>query len=96
MPGQHLRRAAMADGEVRRGAPGSLRAIILEAPRRLEARFRFHDILKPHQPPAYRTPAKAFHEEQESIAGESNGGRRPPLQETESPAGAAGFSVNRA
>ena len=41
-----------------------------------------------------RTRAEVFQEEQESIVGESSGGRRSPGRDTESPAGAAGFSPN--
>ena len=71
-------------------------ASVLEAQRGLEDYFRFYNGLRPHQALGYRTPAEVFHEEQESIVGESNGRRRSPGEGIESLAGEPGFSLNSA
>ena len=71
-------------------------ASVLEAQRGLEDYFRFYNGLRPHQALGYRTPAEVFHGEQEAVEQESNRRRCSPEKETQSLAGAPGFSLNSA
>ena len=93
VPGQHLRGAAVADGEVRRGVPESLRQRP-GGPEGLEDYFRFYNGLRPHEALGYRTPAEVFHGEQGPVGGDSNGRRGSPGQGIESLKGEPGFSLN--
>ena len=89
---QHLRGA---DGEVRGGVPESLR----QRPGGQERAGRLLPILQdlsPHQALGYRTSAEVYHGEQGALEGESNIRRCSPGEETESLAGAPGFSLNSA
>ena len=71
-------------------------ASVLEAQRGLEDYFRFYNGLRPHQALGYRTPAEVFYGDQDAVEGDSNGRRCSPEQETQSLAGALGFSLNSA
>ena len=92
---QHLRGAAVEDGEVRGGVPEAY-ANVLEAQRGLEDYFRFYNGLRPHQALGYRTPAEVFHGEQGGLEEESNGRRCSPGEGTGSLAGASGLSLSSA
>ena len=95
VPGQHLRGAAVADGEVRGGVPESLRQRPGGGQRGLEDYFRFYNGLRPHQALDYRTPAEVFHGDQGIVVeGDSNERRGSPGQGIESLAGEPGFSLN--
>ena len=67
---------------------------VLEAQRGLEDYFRFYNGLRPHQALGYRTSAEVFHGEQDAVEGDSNVRRGSPGRETQSLAGAPGFSLN--
>ena len=71
-------------------------ASVLEAQRGLEDYFRFYNGLRPHKALGYRTPAEVFHGDQDVVEGDSSGRRCSPGQETQSLAGAPGFSLNSA
>ena len=71
-------------------------ASVLEAQRGLEDYFRFYNGLRPHQALGYRTPAEVFYGDQDVVEGYSDGRGCSPGQETESPAGESGFSLNSA
>ena len=58
---QHLRGAAVAYGEVRRGLSESLCQCRRRHRRELGAYFRFYNNQRPHQALSYRTPAEVFH-----------------------------------
>ena len=64
----------------------------LEAQRGLADYLRFYNGLRPHQALGHRTPAQAFHGEQQVVADEPDRRRCSPGLETQSPAGAPGFS----
>ena len=67
-------------------------ASLLDAQQGLADYFRFYNGLRPHQALGYRTPAEVFHGDQEAVAGDSNGRRGSPEQDTQSLAGALGLS----
>ena len=69
---------------------------VLEAQRELEEYFRFYNGLRPHQALGYRTPAEVFYGEQDVAERDSIGRRGSPGQETDSPAGEPGLSLNSA
>ena len=69
-------------------------ASVLEAQKGLEDYFRFYNGLRPHQALGYRTPAEVFHGDQDVVEGDSKGRRCSPGRETQSLAGAPGFSLN--
>ena len=71
-------------------------ASALEAQRGLEDYFRFYNGLRSHQALGNRTPAEVFHGDQDVVEGDSSGRRCSPGQETQSLAGAPGFSLNSA